>query len=108
MNFSEYQKLALISKSKDISGDSELVNAVMGLNGEAGEVIDLVKKHYFHGHELDLEKIKLELGDVLWYIAECADALNLSMDEIAEANISKLKKRYPQGFDIRRSINREE
>ena len=108
MHFSEYQKLAMASKSKDSLGDAQIVNAVMGLNGEAGEVIDLIKKHYFHGHELDKEKVKLELGDVLWYLAECADALGFELDDIAKANIVKLKARYPQGFSCERSINREE
>ena len=108
MNFKEYQNLAMISKSKEIEGKVQLANGVRGLNGEAGEVIDLVKKHLFHGHDLDVEKIKLELGDVLWYIAECADALDLDLEDIAKANIAKLKARYPEGFSFERSINRED
>ena len=84
-----------------------LINSVMGLNGEAGEVIDLVKKHLFHNHELDKDKLKLELGDVLWYLAEAAEALGISLEDIAISNIDKLKRRYPEGFDFEKSINRE-
>jgi NTP pyrophosphatase (non-canonical NTP hydrolase) len=79
----------------------------MGLCGESGEVIDILKKHIFHGHELDREHLLEELGDVAWYLNEAAYALDSSLEEIFDRNIAKLKKRYPQGFDKERSINRE-
>lgn len=106
MDFSEYQKLAMTTRNKDMNMKDMLVNSVMGLNGEAGEAIDLVKKHLYHNHELDIDKLKLELGDVLWYLAEAAEALDMSLEDIAKANIDKLKKRYPEGFDSKKSINR--
>lgn len=106
MDFNEYQKLAMTTRNKDMNMKDMLVNSVMGLNGEAGEAIDLVKKYLYHNHELDIDKLKLELGDVLWYLAEAAEALDMSLEDVAKANIDKLKKRYPEGFDSKKSINR--
>lgn len=78
-----------------------------GLNGEAGEIIDLLKKYEFQGHEFDHAKVVEELGDVLWYCALLADALGIQLQEAMRRNIEKLKERYPDGFDKVRSINRE-
>ena len=80
----------------------------MGLNGEAGEVIDHVKKVCFQGHELDREHLIEELGDTAWYLAVCAEALGVTLEEVLNRNIAKLKARYPDGFDKARSVNREE
>ena len=78
----------------------------MGLCGESGEAIDIVKKHLFQGHELDRKALAKELGDIAWYLAETAYALNIPLDAILKANIAKLKERYPEGFDASRSVNR--
>ena len=67
---------------------------------------DIVKKWFAHGHELDKERLMKELGDVAWYLAEAATALDLSLEEILQANIDKLKKRYPDGFETKRSLVR--
>jgi NTP pyrophosphatase (non-canonical NTP hydrolase) len=82
--------------------------ACMGLAGEAGEVIDYLKKWVGHGHEIDKEHVKKELGDVLWYVSEIATALGLNLQEIAMLNAEKLRKRYPDGFAVERSRNRGE
>ena len=108
MHFSEYQKLAMASKSKDLLGDAQIVNAVMGLNGEAGEVIDILKKHIFQGHDIDKEHLAKECGDVLWYVAVLAKGLGYELDEIAEINKAKLRKRYPDGFEVEKSLHRAE
>ena len=79
----------------------------MGLNGEAGEAIDILKKHLFQGHELDTAHMAKELGDVAWYLAISADALGYSLEEILKMNIEKLKKRYPETFVANRSIHRD-
>ncbi|MGN1405522.1 MAG: nucleoside triphosphate pyrophosphohydrolase family protein, partial [Erysipelotrichaceae bacterium] len=79
MDFNEYQKLSMTTRNKDMNQKDMLINSVMGLNGEAGEAIDLVKKHLFHNHELDIDKLKYELGDVLWYLAEAAEALDINL-----------------------------
>ena len=108
MKVSEYQKLAMTTLNPSLSEREILLNGVMGLCGESGEAIDIVKKHLFHGHELDREKLIKELGDVAWYLAETATALGVPLEEILRMNIEKLKKRYPEGFDSEKSIRRTE
>lgn len=107
----DYQRAAMRTVSKlsyEGFGDRGLLlDAVMGLNGEAGEVIDIVKKACFQGHELDREHMIEELGDTAWYLAVCCEALDVSLEEVMQRNIDKLKARYPEGFDKARSINRE-
>ena len=85
-----------------------LLNGALGLTGEAGEVSDIIKKHVFHGHDLDTDELIKELGDCAWYIALICTALGVSLDTVLERNIEKLKKRYPEGFSSSASINRVE
>ena len=106
MDFNDYQKLAMRT-ARDTAPDRLLLNGVMGLCGEAGECIDIVKKHLFQGHELDKEKLIDEASDCLWYIASLAESLGITMESIAIHNVEKLKKRYPSGFSAEDSINRE-
>ena len=108
MTVNEYQKLAMVSLNRELNQKDILINAVMGLCGESGETIDIVKKHLFQGHELDRQKLTKELGDIAWYLAEAATALDMNLEDICQANIEKLRKRYPEGFDAERSIHREE
>ena len=108
MTIHEYQKLAMTTLNPDLQKKDILINGVMGLCGESGEAIDIVKKWLAQGHELDKAKLAGELGDIAWYLAETATALDLDLEDIFQANIDKLKKRYPQGFDAQRSIHREE
>ncbi|ASN68268.1 hypothetical protein 10S11_6 [uncultured Caudovirales phage] len=109
MNFREYQDKALKTKGTYTNNINQLINGVMGLNGEAGEVIDVVKKHLYQGHKLDINKIINELGDVLWYINLIADAINIDLEHVAKYNIDKLEKRYPKGyFRVEDSVNRDE
>ena len=107
MDMREYQALAQrTSNTKTRSG--KLENGCLGLAGESGEVCDLLKKYQFQGHELNTERMIEEVGDVLWYGAELAEGLGVGLDRIAEMNIEKLKRRYPQGFDAERSVHRDE
>lgn len=108
MEINEYQKLAMRTLNPEIDKKELILNASMGLCGESGEVIDLVKKHLFQGHDLDDEKLIKELGDVAWYLAEAATAMNVDLSEILEKNIKKLENRFPDGFNSNRSINRGE
>ena len=108
MTINEYQKLAMTTLNPALSQKDVLINGVMGLCGESGEAIDIVKKWLAQGHELDKEKLAKELGDICWYVAETATALDLSLEDIMAANIDKLRKRYPEGFDENRSRNRSE
>ncbi len=85
-----------------------LMNGLMGLNGEAGEAIDILKKHLFQNHGLDRAHLAKELGDVAWYLAISADALGYTLEEILQTNVEKLRARYPDGFDSERSTHRKE
>ena len=108
MTINEYQKEALRTESGMNKEYPRLLNGLMGLNGEAGEAIDILKKHLFHGHELDKEHLAKELGDVAWYIAISADALGYDLETILQMNIDKLKARYPDGFETEKSIHRKD
>lgn len=108
MNLNEYQQLALTTLNPELNRKDVLINGVMGLCGEAGEAIDIVKKHLAQGHELDRDKLIKELGDVAWYLAETAYALDVSLEEVCQRNIQKLRSRYPEGFSTERSIDRDE
>lgn len=134
MNPNEYQRMAMrtndgkdserlqsflikvdtVNELAELEGKSirvksgELICGVMGLNGEAGEVVDLLKKFVFHGHKFVKEDLVKELGDVLWYVALICDSLGITMEEVMEKNINKLKERYPEGFTEKASINRKD
>lgn len=108
MYLNEYQSQASRTLNEKVSIILNTSNLSMGLCGEAGEVVDYLKKVYFHGHELDNVKLKHELGDVLWYISGIATVHKIDLRDIAVSNIEKLKKRYPDGFDQNKSKNREE
>ena len=107
MQVNEYQELAMTTLNPELSKKDVLINSVMGLCGESGEAIDIVKKWLAQGHELDREALIKELGDVAWYLAETAYALDIPLDEVFEGNIAKLRARYPQGFDTEKSVHRE-
>jgi NTP pyrophosphatase (non-canonical NTP hydrolase) len=102
----QYQRDAVKTMSPHNRGEKGLMINALGIAGEGGEVADYIKKVCGHGHPLDKEKIKKELGDVLWYVAVMAQELDISMSEIAEGNIEKLKKRYPEGFSTERNLSR--
>lgn len=108
MTINEYQSLAMTTLNPALSQKDVLINAVMGLCGESGEAIDIVKKHLHQGHELDKDKLIKELGDIAWYLAEAATALEIPLEDVLQGNIDKLKKRFPEGFDTQKSIHREE
>lgn len=110
MTINEYQEACLRTEppAAKISETTRLENGLMGLNGEAGEAIDILKKFLFQGHELDKKHLARELGDVAWYLAVTADALGYYLEDIFQMNIDKLKARYPDGFDQERSVNRKE
>ncbi len=78
----------------------------LGLAGKAGEVAEYIKKGIFHQHGLDIEKLKNEIGNVLWYAAALCTTLNLDLSEIMRENIEKLKIRYPDGYSPENSKKR--
>ena len=107
MTINEYQRFSMTTLNPELDKKNVLINGVMGLCGESGEAIDIVKKWLAQGHELDKEKLAKELGDIAWYLAETAYALEIPLEDILQANIDKLRKRYPEGFSSERSLNRE-
>lgn len=108
MTLNEYQDLAMTTSNKGQTENERLINAALGLAGEGGEVCDALKKFLAHGHPLDKTGLLLECGDVMWYVCLLAKALNSDLETIAQMNVDKLKKRYPDGFSSERSINRVE
>jgi len=98
LTVAEYQMQAMRTLNPALNRDQMLLNGLMGLCGEAGEAIEILKKHRFHGRELDREALIKELGDIAWYLAETASALEVPLEEILSANIRKLQLRYPEGF----------
>jgi len=107
MKVNEYQKLALRTASS-MEPEDLILNGALGLCGESGEVADVVKKWKFQGHDLDKQKIIKELGDVCWYIAITAEGLGVDLETVMQLNVDKLRKRYPEGFDPDKSINRKD
>jgi NTP pyrophosphatase (non-canonical NTP hydrolase) len=89
-----------------------LLTAAVGMSAEAGEFTEVVKKMIFQGkpvNEENLFHLKRELGDIMWYVAQACMGLNISLDEVLQMNIDKLKSRYPGGeFDAHYSENRKE
>lgn len=108
-----YTDLALKTLNKDVFEQKDLIlNASLGLSGEVGEVNDIIKKYMYHGHKLDddtKEKIILELGDVCWYVALMAWAIDKTkFEDVLNKNIAKLEKRYHGEFTTEKSVNRKE
>ncbi len=108
MTPNEYQKEALRTASGMSKEYPRILNGLMGLNGEAGECIDILKKTEFQGHDFDPMKMVDELGDVLWYVAQLATGLGVTLEYVAQHNVDKLLARYPDGFDSEKSIHRKE
>ena len=108
MTPTDYVIHAMRTASKDkFTAEERLLNAALGLGGESGEFIDHIKKCNFQGHELDEDYLIKELGDILWYVALAADALDVPLEYIMQVNINKLLDRYPgKGFEEDKSRNR--
>ena len=109
MTINEYQAAALRTAQADkLTANELLLNSALGLCGESGEVADLLKKHRFQGHNLDLDHVAKELGDIAWYLAVGAYAIGYDLETILQMNMDKLEARYPDGFSADRSLHRAE
>lgn len=106
MDLNEYHELAQRTCNDALTLEEKQKNGLYGIVGEAGEVMDLYKKHYFQGHSLDPIEVAEELGDIMWYIVELCSGLNIKLEDVARHNIKKLRGRYPEGFDREKSVNR--
>ena len=109
MTINEYQTAALRTAQTDkLTARELLLNSALGLCGESGEVADLLKKYHFQGHNLDLDHVAKELGDIAWYLAVGAYSIGYDLETILQMNVDKLKARYPDGFSADRSLHRAE
>ncbi len=106
MNFSEYQEKARRTQNDALTINMKRQHALYGLAGEVGEVLSIYQKE-LQGHPVSREKVMEEAGDCLWMLAELCDSLDASMEDVAEANIQKLLRRYPNRFSVEKSIHRE-
>lgn len=106
MTVNDYQKAAMETLNPQLDRKDILINGVMGLCGEAGEAIDIVKKWLAQGHALDRAHLVRELGDIAWYLAETATALDVPLEQVFQENLDKLQGRYPNGFRQEQSLNR--
>lgn len=88
--------------------EDKLILGSLGLAGESGEVIDMIKKHLYAGHDLNGDALLKEIGDVLWYLALMCSTFGWTLDDAIRVNVDKLHKRFPDGFSSERSIRREE
>lgn len=107
MKFEEYQTLARRTQNKDLDNTQREYHAMHGMASEVGEIHGLYQK-VFQGHVATKEAAVKELGDLLWFMAEYTDALGVDLEAVARMNIDKLRKRYPDGFDVDHSVHREE
>lgn len=107
LTFDEYQKLARRTQNPKLSMAETQLHALHGLAAEIGEIHSIYQKVY-QGHQFDPEALKEEIGDALWNIAELCDVNHWRMGDVAMMNISKLRRRYPDGFDAERSVHRNE
>lgn len=106
MELDDYAQAALRTANTALEPRDRLLDAAAGLAEEGGEVLGLVRKHLFFGHPLDRERMAKELGDALWCLAVTAHHAGISLSEVAEANVEKLRLRYPEGFSASRSRER--
>jgi len=107
MTGNEYQKMASRTINTEFGAEGVEQHALHGLAGEVGEIHSIYQKS-FQGHKIIDTQIKFEIGDLLWFIAELCTCYGWDLEDVMEMNIRKLKKRYPNGFESERSINREE
>lgn len=107
MTFQDYQTLAARTINGDLSENELELHALHGMTGEIGEIHSLYQKLY-QGHPVELEHLKKEVGDLMWFIAEYCTVLNWDLEDVCKLNIEKLKARYPDGFEKDKSLNRVE
>lgn len=106
MDLKTFQEKSTRTLNRRCTMEQQITNCCLGIVGEGGEVIDQVKKHLYQGHPLIINNIKRELGDVMFYIVNLANLLDIDMEEVLQMNMDKLEKRYPKGFSVLDSINR--
>ena len=107
MNGQQYRKEIERTMNHELSEEKKLSMLAMGIAGEAGEIVDSMKKVLYHGHKLDRADLVKELGDLEWYVTHLKKHFSITDEEVREQNVRKLRKRYANGFSEEASINRE-
>ena len=108
LTLAEYERRAARTVNPSLDRDRRLLDAAAGLAEEAGETLGLVRKHLFMNHDLDVARMTVELGDALWCLTAVAGALGVSLEDVAEANLQKLGRRYPEGYSDEASVDRQD
>ena len=107
MEVIQYQNLAARTINPALTHEQMQDHALKGMVGEIGEINSIYQKVY-QGHEFDEEHIKKELGDLMWFVAEYCTGWGWNLDDICQMNIDKLRVRFPDGFEVDKSIHRAE
>jgi NTP pyrophosphatase (non-canonical NTP hydrolase) len=107
VDFKEYQALARRTQNTELSDKDRLEHALFGCMSKLGEIAGIYQKAH-QGHAVYFGEVAKELGDLMWFIAELADCIEVELDDVAKANIEKLKIRYPGGFTAKDSIERRD
>ena len=108
MDIGEFQRRSIRTLNNELTKEEQVANMIIGMFSEGGEIGSEIKKAFYQGHELDRKHLMEELGDLMFYVVNLATLYDLSMENILDYNIEKLKKRYKNGFTTEESINRQE
>ncbi len=106
--FNDYQAMCLRTATVPMDEKTMQMTWSLALAGEVGELANRTKKVFLHGHPYDQDAVIEELGDILWYLAVYAHDIGVDLQTVAERNIAKLEKRYPDGFSSEASLHRDE
>ena len=107
MRWDEYILKSARTVNPDLTTEQQISNAIFGLHGELGEVTDLLKKHLYQGHTISKDRLDEEIGDVMFYLAWLCRLYKVDLETVLHQNFIKLYKRYPEGFDVIKSVERE-
>lgn len=94
--------------SNDIPRKLRLIHMALGIGGESGELIDIIKNHFMYDKPLDVDHLKRESGDILWYMSNLLHEIGSSFEEVMQMNVDKLAKRYPNGFTKQDAVERKD
>ena len=98
MTLDDYQAAASRTVNARLTDTERLVDAAAGLAEESGEILGIVRKHAFQAHSLSRDKLQAELGDALWCLTIAAQSAGMTLEQVAAANVAKLRARYPHGY----------
>jgi NTP pyrophosphatase (non-canonical NTP hydrolase) len=101
MNFDDYESAAARTTNLKLTDVERLMDAASGLAEESGEILSIVRKHVYQDRSIDKHKLETELGDALWCLTITARTAGLSLEQIASANVAKLRDRFPEGYKDR-------